>query len=348
MRCDAMRCDGLMRSWQLVILALRCAKLGCIALHWRGVVWRGGAGTGRTGRWDTHAPVHSSICGPARPLRSADTRFQEPHVRRPSQVGRERTPDPIARWLCGGVGGCNNVIAWDSLPRGTRFPASDTIVNGWCTAPRRNTGPPAAVIPVVQSVRCMKVDPEHPVGRIMTAVECILHSTVLKVLSAGRSLPCTRLAEASRPQRPRRRPDACPRTGPAAATSAAPGLEPTLPNLPLDWSRPLQQLHRAPRCNKPRAQRSQTRPPPQELEALAATFEAYAKTGRCPAAPGGIGPSKLGALADVARVYPAPADKCARSADGICAAGGSCSKQRPCTVAATRARCEQAARPRAN
>ena len=195
----------------------------------------------------------------------------------------------------------------------------------------------------------MKVDPEHPVGRIMTAVECILHSTVLKVLNAGRSLPCTRLAEASRPQRPRRRPDACPRTGPAAATSAAPGLEPTLPNLLLDWSRPLQQLHRAPRCNKPRAQRSQSRPPPQELEALAATFEAYAKTGRCPAAPGGIGPSKLGALADVARVYPAPADKCARSADGMaCAAGGSCGKQRPVHRAATRARCKQAARPRAN
>jgi hypothetical protein len=49
----------------------------------------------------------------------------------------------------------------------------------------------AAVVPVVQSVRCMKVDPEHPVGRIMTAVECILHSTVLKVLNAGRSLPCS-------------------------------------------------------------------------------------------------------------------------------------------------------------
>ncbi len=34
----------------------------------------------------------------------------------------------------------------------------------------------------VQSVRCMKVDPAHPLGGLMTAVECILHSTVLKVL----------------------------------------------------------------------------------------------------------------------------------------------------------------------
>ena len=151
-----MRCDGLMRSWQLVILALRCAKLGCIALHWRGVVWRRGAGTGRTGRWDTHAPVHSSVCGPARPLRSADTRFQEPHVRRPSQVGRERTPDPIARWLCGGVGGCNNVIArrvgfaatWDPIPR-IRYHRQRVV---YCAAPGYRAtggcGPGCAVGPM--------------------------------------------------------------------------------------------------------------------------------------------------------------------------------------------------------